>query len=122
MMDVNFPTIEKGAYYDDRNFRGTREKLVELDEQIHAFDKTAGHSTQAVKTVFICTNPKDRNILKRCKLGGSFPKYPQFTELVGCMVTAAKRKQCALQDKRFTKTMATIDRIISAPVRAARRI
>ena len=122
MIVVKFPTVGKGAYYHDRNFRGTRETLVELDKHIHEFDKMAGHSTQADKTVLVCTNPKDRKILKRTKLGGEYPKRRLVTEIVGCMITAAKRKHCVLQDKRFAKTTATINRIISAPVGTARRI
>ena len=74
MIDELFPAIKKGAYYDDRNFRGTRSELVELDEHLHLFDKMAGHSTQASKTSFVCTNPNDRKAFKRIKLGGVTPK------------------------------------------------
>ena len=122
MIDVQFPLVEKGAYYDDRNFRGTRETLVRLDEQLHLFDNMAGHSTQADKTAFLCSHAADRKLLKQIKLGGCTPKCPQCIELVRCLITTAKRKQCALQDKRFSRTLDAIDRIIAAHVGATRRI
>ena len=122
MLDVRFPSVEKGAYYDDRNFRGSRDQLNELDKQLHMFDAMAGHITQADKTAFVCTNSKDKKWLQKIKLGGCVPKCPQYVELVGCMVTSAKQRQCALQDKRLSRTINSIARIIAAPVGAARRI
>ena len=31
VMDAKFPHIEKGAYFDDRNFRGPVDQLIELE-------------------------------------------------------------------------------------------
>ncbi len=52
VLDHRFPGVQKGAYFDDRNFRGTIQQLIALDADLHAFDKAAGHSTQADKTEF----------------------------------------------------------------------
>ena len=49
------PKVEKGAYMDDRNFRGKLQDLLEVDRIVHHFDNLAGHETQAIKTAFIRT-------------------------------------------------------------------
>ena len=74
MMDKLHPQVEKGAYFDDRNFRGTVSQLVDLDEDLHKFDRAAGHSTQPDKTEFAVTSKKDQEKLKKIKLQGHAPK------------------------------------------------
>jgi hypothetical protein len=37
-VEAQLPLVRKGAYMDDRNFRGTLDELVQVDEIIHAFD------------------------------------------------------------------------------------
>ena len=52
--------VRKGAYMNDRNFRGTLDELIQVDKIIHDFDKAAGHTTQAKKTAFAATTVNDR--------------------------------------------------------------
>ena len=49
MLDHKFPDIATSAYFDDRNFRGEVDKLVELDEELLKYDIAAGRSTYLKK-------------------------------------------------------------------------
>ena len=64
MLDVTHPNVSKGAYIDDRNFRGSLSDIVEVDQAVHAFDELAMQYTLHDKTVFLCTNEKDPKVLK----------------------------------------------------------
>ena len=81
MMDELYPEVEKGAYFDDRNFRGTVKQLIALDADLHAFDKAAGHSTQADKTEFAVINKKCKETLKKTKLQGHYPKLSGLRQI-----------------------------------------
>ena len=122
MLDTLHPDIQKSAYYDDRNFRGCLEELIKVDKLVHEFDEAAGHSTQADKTAFICTSATDRKRLRAMTLQGVHPKVPQYTEIVGCLITASKRKICKVSTSRIGKAKDCILKIASAPVSAARKI
>jgi len=65
VIDKLVPRVEKGAYMDDRNFRGTLEDLLEGYRIVHNFDALAGHETQAKKTAFITTCNEDKEKLKK---------------------------------------------------------
>ena len=68
---------------EDRNFRGTLDELVQVDKIIHAFDKAAGHTTQAKKTAFAATTATDRQKLKKMTLQGETPNVPEQVGIVG---------------------------------------
>ena len=74
MMDQLYPQVEKGAYFEDRNFRGTIEQLIQLDADLHAFDQAAGHSTQPEKTEFAVVNKKCKENSKRRSYKAASPK------------------------------------------------
>ena len=97
------PKVEKGAYMDDRNFRGKLQDLLEVGRIVHHFDSLAGHETQAKKTAFITTCNKDKEKLKKVVLQGAKPKLPQQIQIVGYDITTFKKKQCKGTDKRCTK-------------------
>ena len=70
MLDKVHPSITKGAYLDDRNFRGKVQELVQLDATISQFDLAAGLTTQHEKTEYAVTEAEDKKYLKSLKLNG----------------------------------------------------
>jgi len=92
------PKVEKGAYMDDRNFRGTLEDLLEADKLVHHFDAFAGHETQAKTTAFITTCSKDNEKLKKTVLQGAKPKLPDQIQNCGLRYHNVQKK--AMQKRR----------------------
>ena len=122
MPGVLHEQVERSAYYDDRNFRGKIPDLIAIDSLVHAFDKAAGHSTQASKTAFICTSAADRKHMRKLNLSGHKPNVPQHIEIVGCVITAARRRVCAVANCRIAKATSATVKILASPVSTARKI
>jgi len=68
VVEAQLPKVRKGASMDDRNYRGTLGELTQVDKIIHAFDKAAGHTTQAKKIAFAATLDTDRLRLEKMTL------------------------------------------------------
>ena len=62
--------------FDDRNFRGPVEQLIELDKVLHEFDQVAGHATLPEKTKFAAASPACKKKLQKVLLQGCKPKVP----------------------------------------------
>ena len=60
VIDILHPGVTKGAYIDDRNFRGSLIEFLDVSECVHEFDKLAMHEREHDKTIFLCTCDKDR--------------------------------------------------------------
>ena len=59
--------------------------------------------------------------MRKMKLQGHTPKTPQYIELVGYTVTAAKRKICTLANNRLDKAMIATERATRAPMTKKRK-
>ena len=68
MLDVAHPNVSKEAYIDDRNFRGSVNYIVEVDQAVHEFDELAMQYTLHYKTIFLCTNSKKLKASNKMKL------------------------------------------------------
>ena len=91
VIEARHPTVTKGAYIDDRNFRGSLSEILLVDECVQEFDTLAMHEREHDKTIFLCTCEKERARVKRMTLHGRKPKSPTFTEIVGHTITVARR-------------------------------
>ena len=70
MINSLHPTIQKGAYLDDRNFRGSVDELIKLDRTIRDFDAAAGLTTQHDKTEYAMTNLQEKKQLQKLRKSG----------------------------------------------------
>ena len=88
MLDILKPNVSKGAYYDDRNFRGTLYDLTELDaiisltEQIVTLNDLMVKETICRKTIF----PTFIAAQGRMRRDGQIP--PAFAEFLLSSVAA----------------------------------
>ena len=122
VIDILHPTVTKGAYIDDRNFRGTLSEILEVDACVHGFDKLALHEREHDKSIFLCTNNKDRQKIRRMTLHGLKPKSPTHTEIVGHTITVARRAICANNDKRTKCGKAVAKRTLNAPLHRGKKV
>ena len=70
MLDHEHPTVCKGAYIDDRNFRGKLEQLLRVHHYICDFDEMAGHLLQHDETAFVANNREDIGLIRKLVVNG----------------------------------------------------
>ena len=121
VIDKTHPKVEKGAYVDDRNYRGKLEDLLGVCEIVHKFDNLALHNTLDSKTEFLATSKADKTKLMKTVIGGHVPKVPQHIELVGYTISTARKAVCTGANKRADKACETADAISHAPLNAGNR-
>ena len=121
MTDKEFPRVTKGAYLDDRNYRGDLQDILKLDKVINEFDHLAGHATQNDKTVYLMTDREERQRFMRTTVNGKQPKCPLHSEMLGYVMTVSKQKCCTYTDKRMKKSGSVSARANSAPLSFGKR-
>ena len=94
VIDVTHPLVGKGAYVDDRYYRGSLHDLLEVGDIVHDFDLLAMHSTLDAKNEFMVTSEEDRKRLAITKARGHVPRCSKHMEMLGYTVSTAARRIC----------------------------
>ena len=121
MLDSRHPQVQKGAYIDDRNFRGSLTQLLAVHRTICEFDEMAGHLLQHDKTAFIANRKDDIAKIRKLSLNGYTPKSGNIMTLVGDTIASAVGRIVAPVDDRVKKAMDTAGKIAHLSTNIARR-
>ena len=83
VIDATHPLVGKGAYVDDRYYRGTLKDLLEVGDIVHDFDRLAMHNTLDAKNEFMVTNEEDRKKLAATNIRGHSPRCSKIHSQYG---------------------------------------
>ena len=118
VIDVTHRNVGKGAYVDDRYYRGSLSDLLEVGDIVHDFDKLAMHNTVDAKNEFMVTSEADRKILANTSIRGHTPKCTRHMEMLGYTVSTASRRICKYANKKADKAISSATDIYTAPLSA----
>ena len=120
-LDEVAPEVEKGAYIDDRNFRGRLTSLMRVHDFVCGFDEGAGHRLQHEKTAFVSTSKEVLKKLGQTVLNGHVPRHGNLFTFVGEPITSALYRIAAPANERINKALTIANRLCAIPANLNRK-
>ena len=121
VIDVSNKNVGKGAYVDDRYYRGSLKDLLEVGDIVHDFDQLAMHNTVDAKNEFMVTSEADRKTQAKTSIRGHTPECTRHMELLGYTVSTASRRICKYANKLADKAINSATDIYTAPLSSKKR-
>ena len=97
---------------------GATEGILMTGAEIMRFDSAAGHKTQKDKTTWLLTDRTQRSQFMNQVINGIRPKCPLAIEIVGYVITVARKQVCSFTNKRFAKASEVTEQALAAPLQA----